>query len=127
MMESKDFIPIISVKLKNENGNLVSFIGQSITFRLSIQEVYFFSMLLTLVKSRYQTQLTLENKILNNKNKINHLHCPQIYKLPNKNFHQKWFYNINDSVKFWSVLTTISKFSSFSLIDETIFDNSNIK
>ena len=34
MMESKDIISSICFKLKNENGNLVSFKGQSITFRL---------------------------------------------------------------------------------------------
>ena len=39
MMESEDFIPSICFKLKNENGNLVSFNGQSITFRLSIKEL----------------------------------------------------------------------------------------
>ena len=39
MMESKDFISTINFKLKNENGNLVSLNGQSITFRLSITEV----------------------------------------------------------------------------------------
>ena len=38
MMESKDIISIICFKLKKENGNLVSFNGQSITFRLSITE-----------------------------------------------------------------------------------------
>ena len=38
MMESKDIISSICFKLKNENGNLVSFNGQSITFRLSIKE-----------------------------------------------------------------------------------------
>ena len=37
MMESKDFISSICFKLKNENGNLVSFNGQSLTFRLSIE------------------------------------------------------------------------------------------
>ena len=36
MMESKDIISSICFKLKDENGNLVSFNGQSITFRLSI-------------------------------------------------------------------------------------------
>ena len=40
MMESKDFISSISFKLKNENGKLVSFNGQSFTFRLSIKQVY---------------------------------------------------------------------------------------
>ena len=39
MMESKDFISSVNFKLKNENGNLVSFNGQSVTFRLSIKEV----------------------------------------------------------------------------------------
>ena len=39
MMESKDLISSICFKLKNENGNLVSFNGQSITFRLSIKEI----------------------------------------------------------------------------------------
>ena len=39
MMESKDIISSICFKLKNENGNLVSFNGQRITFRLSIKEI----------------------------------------------------------------------------------------
>ena len=39
MMESKDIISSLCFKLKNENGNLVSFNGQSITFRLSIKEI----------------------------------------------------------------------------------------
>ena len=39
MMEPKDVISSICFKLKNENGNLVSFNGQSITFRLSIKEI----------------------------------------------------------------------------------------
>ena len=39
MMESKDIISTICFKLKNENGNLVSFNGQSLTFRLSIKEI----------------------------------------------------------------------------------------
>ena len=39
MIESKDIHSSICFKLKNENGNLVSFNGQSITFRLSIKEV----------------------------------------------------------------------------------------
>ena len=38
MTELKDIISSICFKLKNENGNLVSFKGQSITFRLSIKE-----------------------------------------------------------------------------------------
>ena len=39
MMESKDIISSICVKLKNENGNLVSFNGESITIRSSIKEI----------------------------------------------------------------------------------------
>ena len=39
MMGSTDFISSISFELKIANGNLVSFNGQSITFRLSIKEV----------------------------------------------------------------------------------------
>ena len=39
MLQSKDIISSICFKLKNENGNLVSFNGQSITFRLSIKEI----------------------------------------------------------------------------------------
>ena len=39
MMDTKDFISSINFKLKNENDKLVSFNGQSITFRLSIKEV----------------------------------------------------------------------------------------
>ena len=39
MMESKDIILSICFKLKNENNQLVSFNGQSITFLLSIKEI----------------------------------------------------------------------------------------
>ena len=39
MMDTEDFISSISFKLKNENSDLVSFNGQSITLRLSIKEV----------------------------------------------------------------------------------------
>ena len=39
IMGSKDFISSISFKLKNENGNLLSFNGQLITFRLSIRKM----------------------------------------------------------------------------------------
>ena len=39
MMQTKDVISSISFKLKNENNELVSFNGQSITFRLSIKEI----------------------------------------------------------------------------------------
>ena len=39
MMESKDIISSINFKLKNENGNLVSINGQSLTFRLSVKKI----------------------------------------------------------------------------------------
>ena len=39
MMESKDFFSSICFKLKHENGNLVSFNGQSTAFRLSNTEI----------------------------------------------------------------------------------------
>ena len=39
MMESKDFISRINFRLRYENGNLVSFNGQSVTFRLTIKEL----------------------------------------------------------------------------------------
>ena len=39
MMASKDVISSICFKLKNENRNLVSFNGQSVTFPLSIKEI----------------------------------------------------------------------------------------
>ena len=39
MMQSKDIISSICLKLKKENIQLVSFNGQSITFRLSIKEI----------------------------------------------------------------------------------------
>ena len=39
MMESKNFISKSGFKLKKENGDLVPFNGQSITFRLSVKEI----------------------------------------------------------------------------------------
>ena len=39
MLHTNDFISSINFKLKNENNELVSFNGQSVTFRLSIKEV----------------------------------------------------------------------------------------
>ena len=39
MVESKDIISSNCFKLKNENRNLVSFNGQSMSFRLSIKEI----------------------------------------------------------------------------------------
>ena len=41
-METEDFISSVNLESKKENGNLVSFNGQNLTFiRLSIKEVYF--------------------------------------------------------------------------------------
>ena len=42
MMQTKDFVSSFSLKLKNENIEIVSFNGQSITFPLSIREIYIF-------------------------------------------------------------------------------------
>ena len=39
MMESKDIISSINFRIKNENNQIVSFSGQSVTFRLSIKEI----------------------------------------------------------------------------------------
>ena len=39
MLHTNVFISSIIFKLKNENNELVSFNGQSVTFRLSIKEV----------------------------------------------------------------------------------------
>ena len=39
MMETKDFISSVNLKLKNKNGNLVSFNGRSVTFRLTVNEI----------------------------------------------------------------------------------------
>ena len=39
MMDTKDVISSSNFKLKNKNGNLESFNGQSVTFRLSIKEI----------------------------------------------------------------------------------------
>ena len=39
MLNTKDFISSVNFKIKSENDELVSFNGQSITFRLSIKEI----------------------------------------------------------------------------------------
>ena len=39
MMESKDIVSSFCFKLKNENNQIVSFNGQSITLRISIKEI----------------------------------------------------------------------------------------
>ena len=41
MIENKDFTSSSSFNLKNENNQIASFNGQSITFRLSIKEIHF--------------------------------------------------------------------------------------
>ena len=52
-------------KLRNENGDIVSFNGQSMSFRLSIGEVSFFYISMTTIRSRLQTQF--KPKTQNNK------------------------------------------------------------
>ena len=49
MMESKVIISSICFKLKNENGNLVSFNGQSVTFRLSIKEIWILAIICVII------------------------------------------------------------------------------
>ena len=39
MLQSKDIISSICFKLRNENGNLVSFNGQSITLRFTTKKI----------------------------------------------------------------------------------------
>ena len=39
MMESKDIISSFEFRLRNGNGNLISFNGRSVSFRLSIKEI----------------------------------------------------------------------------------------
>ena len=39
MLQSKDIVSSICFKLKDENNQIASFNGQSITFRLSIKEI----------------------------------------------------------------------------------------
>ena len=57
MKETKDLISTINFELKNENGNLVSFNGQSVTFRLPIGDVYFFLNDEYINKTTIQTQI----------------------------------------------------------------------
>ena len=42
MLQTNDFISSINFKLKNENNEIVSFNGQSVTVKLSIKEIRFF-------------------------------------------------------------------------------------
>ena len=39
MLKNEDFVSSVSFELRSENNEIVSFNGQSITFRLSIKEV----------------------------------------------------------------------------------------
>ena len=41
MLESKDIVSTMGSKLKTESNQLVSFDGHSVTFRLSVKEIYF--------------------------------------------------------------------------------------
>ena len=41
MMQSSDIFSSICFKVKNEKNQIVSFNGQSITFRLSMKDIYF--------------------------------------------------------------------------------------
>ena len=43
MIENKDFLSSISFIFKNENNEIVTFNGQSITFRLSVKRIFFLS------------------------------------------------------------------------------------
>ena len=51
-MENKIAISNINSKIKTENGILVTFIGESITFRLSIEEIYF--VFVTIKRPKFQ-------------------------------------------------------------------------
>ena len=62
MMVSKDFFSSISFELKNENIQLVSFNGQSINLRLSINKIFSYWMTKTLVKSRFLPHKKNKNK-----------------------------------------------------------------
>ena len=62
MMSSNDYISKINFKLKKDNGELVSFNGQSIIFRLSITEFYFFQM--TLISSQYSPKKKTESQTI---------------------------------------------------------------
>ena len=53
MMKSRNFDSKFSFTLKHEIGNIVSFKCQSITFILSVQGNYFYTMPMTIMKSRY--------------------------------------------------------------------------
>ena len=81
MMEAKDSISTICFILKHENNQLVSFNGQSITFRLSIKESSFIKMPKTLIKSRLHSNIKkLKYEPELNNTKSNFPQNPQTYK-----------------------------------------------
>ena len=53
MMESKDIISSICFKLRNDNNQIVSFNGQSVTFRLSIRENWKFKRWIHILEYTY--------------------------------------------------------------------------
>ena len=74
--KTKNFTSIFSYELKNIEGKLVSFNGQSISFRLSSEEVYFFQMPMTLMKSRYQTQFKPKTQKIKLEKEVNTFSLP---------------------------------------------------
>ena len=85
-MESKDFILNISFNLKNENGKLVSFNGQLISFRLSIKEVH--SQIMPKTSTKWRLQFTKAKSILEVKKKQQQRYL-QIYEYLGKNYYPK--------------------------------------
>ena len=55
-MQAKDFFSKISFELENENGNLVSFNGQSIASRISVKEI---SLVSRVLNARDSNKITL--------------------------------------------------------------------
>ena len=62
MMQSKDIISSICFKLKNEKDQLVSFNGQSLTFRLSIKEIW-------VISTRQMPKILIKLRLNSNKYK----------------------------------------------------------
>ena len=102
MMESKDIISSICFKLKNENGNLVSFNSQSVIFRLYIKEIYFSTqeMPSTLIKLRLHS-----NK-----------HKPKIKQEPNRAKLNFIFNHLNKNYFQVMVLLSINELRRFLII-----------
>ena len=108
LMKSKDFVSKISSNLKCENRNLIIFLGQSLFFRLSIKDVYFFQMPITLIKSHYQTQLKSEsqNQKPGKQNKISSLPS-NLHLFKRKLKSVLGFFIFENFSKSWVVSTTI--------------------